>query len=200
MRRLVLLFMITTVITSCNSQTDLETLKYNESVLEIIKNTKEIEKDQDAIYGLKSYRTEELQNFKFGDVSLSKYSVPDGYAYGTCNLYIHIDNYEVSKYLGFTLNITKEEEEKRLLMYLKKKYGNPENRNTGGNGISLFWNVKQSDQWIFLSQNKENTRKDNEYLCTTITIVKQGTRIENLNDPKVFTILESFNMAYPSIK
>jgi hypothetical protein len=192
--------MISSMIASCNSQTDLETLKYNESIIEIIKDTKETEKNQDAIYGLKSYTTEELQNFKFGDVSLSKYSVPDGYAYGTSNLYIHIDNYESSKYLGFSLCLTKEEEEKRLLMYLKKKYGNPEKRDTGGNGISLFWNVKQSNQWIFLSQNKENTRKNNEYLSTTITIVKQGTRVENSNDSKVFTILESFNMAYPSIK
>ncbi len=188
------------MITSCNSQTDLETLKYDDDISNIVLNLKKSEKRLDDNNGLKSYQTENLKIFKFGDIALSNYSIPNGYSYGTNNLYINVDNYDSNKYLGITLNISKEEDGKKILSYLKKNYDNPENRDTGGNGISLFWNDIKHNQWIFVFQNKENTRKSNIYLATRITIIKQGIRIENSSDPKVFTILDNFNMSYPKLK
>ena len=192
--------MLSLMTTSCNSQTDLDELKFDSNVLGIVKDIKDIEKTRETDYGLLSYETEELQNFKFGDVSFSKYCVPDGYAYGSNSLDIHVDSYDSNNFLGITLNITNKEEVQKLLNYLKKKYGNPENRDTGGNGFAFLWQSDQSKQWIFFFQKEENTRKNNIYLSTRVVVLKQGTRVENAADSKVFTILESFNLSYPKIK
>lgn len=200
MKNLLLLFMISTMITSCNSQTDLETLKYDRDISLLLKDVKSTEKIKDAYNSLLSYETEDLQNFKFGDVSFTKYSIPDGYAYGSNSLDIHVDSYDSNNFLGITLNITNKEEAQKLLNYLKKKYGNPENRDTDGNGLAFLWQCDQSKQWIFFFQKKENTRKNNIYLSTRVVVLKQGTRVENSNDPKVFTVLDLFNYMNPKIK
>jgi hypothetical protein len=197
MKQLILLIIISLMVTSCNSQTDLETLKFNEQIPETIKKINGIEEDTDPIYGLKSFTTDELQNFKFGDSFFTKYSVPKGYAYSKNYIHIHVDNFDENKYLGFSLNIANDEQGIALLKYLKKKFGKPEERDTEGNGIALFWQVEQPKQWIFLKQYKEITRDDKTYLNTTVTIVKQGVRVENTTDPKLFTILQSFSLSNP---
>ena len=185
---------------SCNSQTDLEVIKSDNNISTLVKNIPTSEKRLDELYGLMSYQTEDLQNFKFGEINFSKFKIPNGYAYGTNDLYLHVDNYTSNLFLGFTLNIVKEDESKKLLDYLKKAYGKPEVRETGGNGTSLFWNVTKSKQWIFLTQTKERTRKHDVYLSTKVIVVKQGTRIENSKDTKIFTILDNFSMSYPKTK
>jgi hypothetical protein len=200
MKKVITLFMTSLMIISCNSQTDLETLRFGESIPEIIKKSNDIEKETDAMYGLKSFRTDELQNFKFGDCFFSKLSVPNGYAYSKNYIYIHVDNFNENKYLGFSLNIVNDDQSIALLKYLKKKFGNPEERDTEGNGIALFWQVEKPKQWIFFKQYKESTRDDKTYLNTTLTIVKQGIRVENTTNPKLFTILERFTLSNPKNK
>lgn len=201
MKKLFFLFMISSMITSCNSQTDLETLKYNESILEIIKNTKEIGKDQDVIYGLKSYRTDNLQDFKFGDVSFSKYVMPNAYNADYNDLYIHVDNYEKNNFIGFTLELVNKEEGEKLFLYLKEKYGNPEFRqpregykNQKGEG-SYIWDNSNLNYWILLSQTPRLKRDDNTFIYSRCVFIKKGIRVENSMDNKFFTVLESFKMS-----
>lgn len=197
MKKILLLLTISTTITSCNSQIDLETLKFDEQIPESIKKIKGIVKDTDAIYGLKSYRTDELQNYKFRNVSFSKYSFPNGYDDAYSEIYVHVNDFDQNKYLGFSISITKEQEGTALLNSLKNKFGKPEERDTEGNGIALFWEVENPKQWIFLKQYKKNTRNDKTYLNTDITIIKQGVRVENTTNTKLFTILESFTLSNP---
>ena len=202
MKQLFLLFISSLIFTSCNSQTDLETLKSKESILDITKNTEEIEKDRDAIYGLKSYRTEELQNFKFGDVSFTKYIMPNGYNADYNDLYIHVDNYEENNPIGFTLELVKEEEGEKLFLYLKEKYGNPEIRqpregykNKKGEG-NYIWDNGNLNYWILLSQTPRLKRDHSTFIYSTCVLIKKGTRVENSTDDKVFTVLESFKMSH----
>jgi hypothetical protein len=192
MKKVIVLFMTSLIITSCNSQSiDLESLKFDQQISENILNIKKIEEDTDVTYGLKSYRTDELQNFNFGDLSFSKYSVPTGYDDGYSEIYVHVDNYKENKYLGFSISIANEKEGIALLNDFKKKYGKPEERNTGlVNGKAFVWKVKE--QWVLFVQHTENTRDHKNYIETNITIVKQGIRVENTNNLKWLTILESF--------
>lgn len=197
MKNLLFLIIIITVISSCTSQTDLETLKFDTTISNDIKKIKNVNEDSDALYGLLSYRTNELQNFKFGEVNFSKYAVPNGYDDAYNEIYIHVDNFNQNNYLGFSISITNDKEGEDLLNYLKKKFGKPEQRTTGlENGIALVWEVKEPKQWILLVQNNGNTRDHKKYLQTDVTIVKQGVRVENTTNTKWFTILESFNVAH----
>jgi hypothetical protein len=197
MKKITLLFMTSLIIMSCNSQSvDLELLKFDQQIPVSILNIKKIKEDTDVTYGLSSYRTDELQNFKFGDVTFSKYSVPNGYDDGYSEIYVHVDNYKENKYLGFSINIANEKEGIALLNYFKKKYGTPEERYTGlVNGKALVWKVKE--QWVLLLQNTENTRDDKKYLTTEVTIVKQGLRAYNSENMEVLTVLGSFSAAHP---
>lgn len=197
MKKLTTLFMTSLMIVSCNSQViDLETLKFDEQISESIKKINEIEQGPDPGYALKSYGTDKIENFKFGDFLFSNFSVPNGYAYSKNNIYIHVDNFNENKYLGFSATIVKDEESIALINYLKKKFGEPEERDTN-NGIAFFWQVKQPLQWVFLKQYKENNRDDKKYLHTDITVIKQGVRVENTTNTEVFTILQHFTLSNP---
>lgn len=192
MKKVLILLFICTFI-SCNSQTDLETLKFDKPIPEDIKKIKDVEKDDNGTYGLKSYRTTELDHFKFGDISFSKYAVPNGYDDAYSDIYVHVDNFEQNNYLGFSIYITNDREGTDLLNYLKKKLGKAEERVTGlKNGIAFVWELKESKQWVLLEQNTENTRDHKKYLRTRITIVKQGTKMLNSKNPEWLTILENF--------
>ncbi len=181
------------MVTSCDSQTDLETLEFDKSIPENIKKIKEIEKDDNGAYGLKSYRSTQLDYFRFGEVFFSKYAVPNGYDDAYSDIYIHVDNFEKNNYLGFTVYVTNDKEGEDLLNYLKKRFGKPEERTTGlENGSALVWELKESKQWVLLEQNTENTRDHKKYLNTEFTIVKQGTRMLNSNNPEWLTVLENF--------
>jgi hypothetical protein len=200
MKKVILLFTTSLIIMSCNSQSiDLELLKFDRPIPESILNIKKLVEDTDVTYGLSSYRTDELQNFKFGDVTFSKYSVPNGYDDGYSEIYVHIDNYNENKYLGFSISIANEKEGIALLNYFKKKYGTPEERYTGlVNGKALVWKVKE--QWVLLEQNTENTRDHKKYLTTEVTIVKQGLRVQNTNNVEWLSILESFYASHADKK
>ncbi|KAF2332804.1 hypothetical protein [Flavobacterium nitrogenifigens] len=193
MKIIILLFTISLMVTSCDSQTDLETLEFDKSIPENIKKIKEIEKDDNGAYGLKSYRSTQLDYFRFGEVFFSKYAVPNGYDDAYSDIYIHVDNFEKNNYLGFTVYVTNDKEGEDLLNYLKKRFGKPEERTTGlENGSALVWELKESKQWVLLEQNTENTRDHKKYLNTEFTIVKQGTRMLNSNNPEWLTVLENF--------
>lgn len=193
---LILLFICTTFI-SCNSQTDLETLKFDKPIPEDIKKIKDVEKDDNGTYGLKSYRTASLNHFKFGDVSFSKYAVPNGYDDAYSDIYVHVDNFEQNNYLGFSISLANDQEGTALLNYLKKKLGKAEERTTGlKNGIALVWELKESKQWVLLVQNTANTRDHKKYLTTEVTVVKQGIRVLNSQNPEWLTVLGSFNAAH----
>jgi hypothetical protein len=65
MKNLILLFSFLAIV-SCNGQTDLETLKFDEKVPgNIVKGEKETE----ANYGLLAYKQADVQNYKLGTVS-----------------------------------------------------------------------------------------------------------------------------------
>jgi hypothetical protein len=202
MKKTMLLGLISLVITSCNSQTDLDELKFETNVLEIMKDIKDVEKTRETDYGLLSYETEELQNFKFGDVSLSKYAVPDAYDYGSNRLDIHVDQYDSNKYLGATLEIANADEAKKILMYLEQKYGKPEKRYQAGDtkGKAYLWEIKSLKKVILVTQVTEQTRKHNTYLSTRVVIAKEGVRLGNTDDVKFSTIIEQINYLHPKLR
>jgi hypothetical protein len=184
------------LITSCNVSTDIETLEYDTNISDFIASNKYLKKDIDAIYGLLSYRTDELQNFRFGDVNFSKYKVLKGYNADYNDLHIYVDNYKNNNFIGLTIEIAKEEEGKKLFDYLRKKYGEPESRESQ-NGLACVWHNNKLNQWILINQEKRETRDNKSFLYTKCTIVKKEVRVENSNDPKVFTILDLFSLAHP---
>ena len=198
MKKFILLF-TTIILASCNSQTDLELLEFDKPISEDIKKIKDVEKDDNGTYGLKSYRTTSLDRFKFGEVSFSKYAVPNGYDDAYSDIYVHVDNFEQNNYLGFSISLANDQEGTALLNYLKKKLGKAEERTTGlENGIALVWELKEFKQWVLLEQNTENTRDHKKYLNTEFTIVKQGTRMLNSKNPEWLTVLENFKASSTS--
>lgn len=192
--------MTSVIVSSCTSQTDLESLVNDQDIPVLLKNTIEVHEIADPDYGLLCYDTKEAQNFKFGSVAFSKFSLKDGFDYSSNSVKICVDNHQSKRYLGTIINLVKEDEGKELATYLNNKYGNPEQRDTGENGIALFWNVDEKNQWIFLIQNTEYTRKKDSYLSTKVIVIKQGVRVENSNDSDVFSILDNFNLAYPKVE
>lgn len=193
MKNLILLCSFLAIV-SCNGQTDLETLKFDEKVPEkMVKGEKETE----ASYGLLSYRQADIQNYKLGSAAFSAYTVPNGYDYSNNNLAVFVNTYQNNNYLGFVLNLAKEDEGKKTIDYLTKTYGSPEKRQTDKTGLAYFWDAASKNKWIFVTQTQESTRENAKYTNTKLVVVKKGTKVDNSSDAGVFSILDSFNLAYP---
>lgn len=193
MKNLILLFSFLAIV-SCNGQTDLESLKFDEKVSD---NITKGEKETEANYGLLSYKQADVKNYKLGTVLFSEYTVPKGYDYSNNNLALFVNSYQNNQYLGFILNLAKEDEGKKLIDYLTKTYGNPEKRSTDKTGAAYFWDASAKNKWIFLTQTQELTQDNTKYTNTKLIVVKKGTRVENSSDAGTFSILDSFTLAYP---
>lgn len=193
MKNLILLFSFLAIV-SCNGQTDLESLKFDEKVSD---NITKGEKETEANYGLLSYKQADIKDYKLGTVSFSEYTVPKGYDYSNNNLALFVNSYQNNQYLGFILNLVKEDEGKKLIDYLTKTYGNPEKRSTDKTGVAYFWDTSAKNKWIFLTQTQELTQDNTKYTNTKLIVVKKGTRVENSSDAGTFSILDSFTLAYP---
>lgn len=193
MKNLILLFSFLAIV-SCNGQTDLESLKFDEKLPD---NSLKGEKETEANYGLLSYKQANINNYKLGTASFSEYTVPKGYEYSNNNLALFVNSYQNNQYLGFVLNLAKEDEGKKLIDYLTKTYGNPEKRSTDKTGAAYFWDASAKNKWIFLTQTQELTQSNTKYTNTKLIVVKKGTRVENSSDAGTFSILDSFTLAYP---
>lgn len=193
MKNLILLFSFLAIV-SCNGQTDLESLKFDEKVSD---NMMKGEKETEVNYGLLSYKQTNVKNYKFGTVTFSDYTVPKGYDYSNNNLALFVNSYQNNQFLGFILNTAKENEEKKLIDYLTKTYGNPEKRSTNKTGIAYFWDASDKNKWLFLIQTQELTKDNAKYTNTQLIVVKKGTRVENASNPNTFSILDSFTLVYP---
>lgn len=193
MKNLILLFSFLAIV-SCNGQTDLESFKFDEKLPD---NSLKGEKETEANYGLLSYKQANINNYKLGTASFSEYTVPKGYEYSNNNLALFVNSYQNNQYLGFVLNLAKEDEGKKLIDYLTKTYGNPEKRSTDKTGAAYFWDASAKNKWIFLTQTQELTQSNTKYTNTKLIVVKKGTRVENSSDAGTFSILDSFTLAYP---
>ncbi len=193
MKNLILLFSFLAIV-SCNGQTDLESFKFDEKLPD---NSMKGEKETEANYGLLLYKQADVKNYKLGTASFSEYTVPKGYEYSNNNLALFVNSYQNNQYLGFVLNLAKEDEGKKLIDYLTKTYGNPEKRSTDKTGAAYFWDASAKNKWIFLTQTQELTQSNTKYTNTKLIVVKKGTRVENSSDAGTFSILDSFTLAYP---
>lgn len=181
-------------ITSCNGQTDLEQIKIDEK---ISFDTSKLEKDSDPTYGLKGYSTADLSHFKIANIPLNTYKLPDGYEVDYSDLYVFVDNYENNKFLGYMINSVKEDEQKKLIEFLTKKYGKPQFSSKKEVSKSMIWVDNTEKKWILLSQNTIGlTRKHIPFKELQLIVVKQGTRVENSKDEKVFTIIDSYKLSH----
>lgn len=204
MKNLLLLFMISTMITSCNSQTDLETLKFATDVSSIIKvkDTTKFKKDKTVRYGLVAYTTDDIDNFRYANVDFSNLSIKDDAKNSlityTSDLSIYVDNFKSNKLSGLIIKIEKESEGKVLLNYMKTKLGKPllENIYNKDNHVqsSYLWDDKKGNQLVYVTQDtKYFSGEKNKFISTEVTILKRGMKLtpdEGNNPENIKKILE----------
>lgn len=187
---LLLLFLF--AIFSCHGRTDLESLDFYQKIPDVSIDS---EREEEVVYGLLSYKQIDVQNYRMGTVLFSVYSIPEGYDYSSNNLSLFVDSYEKNNYIGFELNLVKENEAEMLIDFLTKTYGKPEIRTTNNTDIGYYWDASAKDKWLFLTQTKEFARNDKQYTNTKLVVVKNGTSVGG--GQSTFSILDSFNLSYP---
>jgi hypothetical protein len=205
MKKVITLFMTSLIITSCNSQTDLETLKLDTNISSTLENTK-FEKDKNIDFGLVAYVTEDIENFNSKN-SLIKYS---------SNLSIYVDNFKSNNLSGIKIEIKNEIEGGNLLKYVKSTLGKPllENIYDQDNQVqsSYLWDDKKNNQIIYINQQTETYNDPEEkFVSTDITILKKGLKMipssgnnpENIKkileeNPNAFDVLEVFKSYFPN--
>jgi hypothetical protein len=196
--------MISTMVTSCNSQTDLETLKFDTDVSSIIKvnDTTKFKKDKTVRYGLVAYTTDDIDNFRYANVDFSKLSIKDDAKNSlityTSDLSIYVDNFKSNKLSGIIIKIENENEGKSLLNYMKTKLGKPLMKNIDNKDnyleSSYLWDDKKGNQLVYVTQDtKYFSGEKNKFISTEVTILKRGMKLtpdEGNNPESIKKILE----------
>lgn len=188
MKNLLLLFMISSIITSCNSQTDLESLKFDTDVSSIIKvkDTTKFKKDKTLRYGLVAYTTDDIDNFKYGNINFSNLLIKDDAKNSlityTSDLSFYVDNFNSNKLSGIIIKIENESEGKILLNYMKTKLGKPllKNIDNEDNHLesSYLWDDKKENQLVYATQyTKYFSGKKNRFISTEVSILKRGMKL-----------------------
>ncbi|KAF2332801.1 hypothetical protein [Flavobacterium nitrogenifigens] len=186
MKNFILLFTTIIIMTSCNSQTDLETLKFDSDISSIVTDTTIFEKDENIRYSFVGYVTTNIDNFKYGDVNLSKLEIKDNVKSSlikyTSNLSIYVNNFKNNKLSGLIIKIENENEGKNLLSYMKTKLGKPllQNIYNKDNHIQskYLWDDKKKNQLVYITQNTEYYNNDkNSFISTEVTILKRGLKL-----------------------
>lgn len=210
--KLSILILITLMITSCNSQTDLEKIKLDTNVSSIVKDSTKFEKENDVIFPFISYETNKVNNYSFGKLSFTNYRIEDTDKNSLINyesrISFFVDNYESNKLLGFAIRIEKEDEGNDLFIYVKNKLGKPLKQNVYNKDnhvqSSYLWDDKARNQLIYIKQNTEYfSNEKNKFISTELAVFKRGLKlnpdeetdsqkIKNLLDenPNAFDVLE----------
>ncbi|MBE8725690.1 hypothetical protein C4F50_12110 [Flavobacterium sp. KB82] len=200
------------MITSCNSQTDLEKIKLDTNVSSIVKDSTKFEKENDVIFPFISYETNKVNNYSFGKLSFTNYRIEDTDKNSLINyesrISFFVDNYESNKLLGFAIRIEKEDEGNDLFNYVKNKLGKPLKQNVYNKDnhvqSSYLWDDKARNQLIYIKQNTEYfSNEKNKFISTELAVFKRGLKlnpdegtdsqkIKNLLDenPNAFDVLE----------
>lgn len=219
MKQLFLFFIISLIFTSCNSQTDLETLKLDTNISSTLENTK-FEKDKNIDFGLVAYVTEDIENFKYGNVNFSNLTIKDNSKNSlikySSNLSIYVDNFKSNNLSGIKIEIKNEIEGGNLVKYVKSTLGKPllENIYDQDNQVqsSYLWDDKKNNQIIYINQQTETYNDPEEkFVSTDITILKKGLKMipssgnnpENIKkileeNPNAFDVLEVFKSYFPN--
>lgn len=188
MKNLLLLFMISTIVTSCNSQTDLESIKFDTDVSSIInvKDTTKFKKNKTLRYGLVAYTTNDIDNFKYKNVNFSNLSIKDDAKNSlityTSELSFYVDNFNSNKLSGIIIKIENESEGKILLNYMKTKLGKPLMKNIDNEDNNLessyLWDDEKGNQLIYLTQDtKYFSGEKNRFISTEVSILKRGMKL-----------------------
>lgn len=188
MKNLLLLFMISTMVTSCNSQTDLESLKFDTDVSSIInvKDTTKFKKNKTLSYGLVAYTTDDIDNFRYANVNFSNLSIKDDAKNSliryTSDLSFYVDNFNSNKLSGIKIKIENESEGKILLNYMKTKLGNPLMKNIDNEDnhleSSYLWDDEKRNQLVYVTQDtKYFSGEKNRFISTEVSILKRGMKL-----------------------
>lgn len=181
-------------ITSCSTdKNDLITLTFGQSIAELI-NSQKLEEFQDPIYGIYTYKTDQLDGFKIGDIKLSTYKYPNSPVADFNRIQVYVDDRIAKQYLGFRYNTVKQDEIPQLLEYFKMKYPTYETTKDS-NGVAYFWEISSLDAWLFYYPSTSVDRNGKDFLNSNFLYVKKTTRMEN--NTNYNTILDHFNMMYP---
>lgn len=202
MKNLILLFTITLMITSCNSQTDLEKIKLDTNVSSIVKDSTKFEKENDVIFPFISYETNKVNNYSFGKLSFTNYRIEDTDKNSLINyesrISFFVDNYESNKLLGFAIRIEKEDEGNDLFIYVKNKLGKPLKQNVYNKDnhvqSSYLWDDKARNQLIYIKQNTEYfSNEKNKFISTELAVFKRGLKLnpdEGTDSQKIKKLLD----------
>ena len=204
--------------TSCNSQTDLATLKIDTNISSTLANTK-FEKEKNIDFGLVTYVTEDIENFKYGNVNFSNLTIKDNSKNSlikySSNLSIYVSDFKSNNLSGIKIENENEIEGKNLLKYVKSTLRKPllENVYNKDNQVQsgFLWDDKKNNQVVYISQQTEYYNDPEErFVSTDITILKKGLKMipslenkpENIKklleeNPNAFDVLEVFKSYFP---
>lgn len=181
---------------SCQSQNsaDLLQLKFGNSIDNIV-SKENYKEDTDIVYGMLSYRTDEIKGLKIGATPIQTYDYTKASLAYYNVLYLFVENQDNNRYLGFNYSTVNQEDTKKIIDNIKQNYKNIDDRSDRYRE-AYFIDIPDKNAWLFINQSIGND-DGKQFFTTDFTYVKRDTRLANSTDPTYDTFLESFNKTYP---
>lgn len=210
-----LLLTITLIFISCTSQTDLETLKFEDKILDL----DNLEKDYSIYVPLEGiYKVKDIDKFKYSNIVIGSDSIKfknELIVYKN-SLNLIVNSYDNNQYLGFELELINEKTGDKFLNFLMKKYGKPLKEykylKNEYKDIDYLWQNKPTNEIILFQKHNETCHtsldgnKNVALSETRIIILKDGLSAKpNESDPrntpeKIKAVLDSNPKAFELIE
>ncbi|TWP29895.1 hypothetical protein ETU09_02625 [Apibacter muscae] len=170
---------------SCQSQTDLEALKFGTDISTLLNKLEDQHKDTDYNIPRYGYSTQQLDHFMIGNIALNTYSFDNYYNTLDNELYLAVDSYKNNQYVGFSALIQDTEKEQELTDYFLSQMGVPikkyinEKKEKGYLDAQYLWDDPKNDRLVYIDRHhtrnkKGNTEEEIRFVETIFLIVERG--------------------------
>ncbi|TWP29897.1 hypothetical protein ETU09_02635 [Apibacter muscae] len=215
MKKLLSLLFCIFLMVSCQSQTDLEALKFGTDIESLLKGLEDKYRDNSTYIPFPEYKMTELNCFKIGGITLNNYSLYN-------KVYLAVDSYKNNQFIGYVVIIQDPEKEQELTDYFLSQMGEPikkyinEKKEKGYLDAQYLWDDSQKDRLVYIYRHHTQTKKGNEgeemaLVRTIFMTIKKGlvaTPDKNNNpenvkklleeNPRAFEVLEMIKAWFPN--
>jgi hypothetical protein len=188
-KKLLLIFVFFPFFLSCQSSTDLLSLKFDNDISKLVMGNKQLKEERDSYFGLQGYLDNEPDNYAIGEIKLHSYTLPPT-DFINNNLLFYTD--EKTNYLGFRYSSVNREETEMIIAYLKKKYPKFIKVEGRGSGESFLWDVPAIGACIILYQKRLENQQSKKIFDTKFIVLKRGIRMANRKDTSTVTIYDYY--------
>ncbi len=205
---------------SCNSELNLDNLKFDSDISTQIKQLDNLQKDNDLIYGLVAYRTNDVTTINYSEIKIENNKINNNSDNSLIDyeseISFLVDNFTANSLKGFIIKTVDENEGIQLIQSMNSTLGKPVLQDVFNNKKQIqnkfLWDNVKDNKLILIKQHTEYYDGfEKSFILTEMTVVKRDLKLTPDDDnnpedikkildenPKAFEVIEIIKSSFNS--